>query len=127
MKTFKLHSRVIIIVLVLVLFAMNSKARAVEIPDDKFNHAMIGFAIGAISTKWMDAQYTLEYKTCTTEGLLKICDRRMKEKDLWFYTVPVLTIIGYALIKEITDSNFDENDFLYSVVGGVAGITLISW
>lgn len=126
MKTSYKPIKILIIVLILVLFGLNAQVSALEIPEDKFGHAAIGFLIGAVSTKWMEAQYTLEYK-CSMYGLMKICDKKMKDKDFWFYAVPVLSIVSYAVVKEITDGRFDNADFLYSVAGGVAGITLISW
>ena len=126
MKTLYKPAKIMIIVLIFVLFGLNTQVRALEIPEDKFGHAAIGFIIGAVSTKWMDAQYTVEYKFSKDNGGMFLI-KKSKERDFWFFAVPVISIISYGIVKELTDTRFDNADFLYSVAGGVAGITLISW
>lgn len=119
----------ILIVLIGLLFGLNSKIEAFEIKEDRFVHASIGFMVGTISTKWMDSQYTAwDFSLSKIEANEKFClIKRCKEKDFWYYAVPVLSVFSYAIIKELTDEYFDFTDLVYSVAGGVAGITLISF
>lgn len=118
--------RLMVIVLILVLIAGN--AGAFEIADDNFNHFTVGFAIGCISTKWIDTQYVVYDKAMSDKVLHERFEiKKVKQKDFWYYAIPAATLVLYATIKEATDTKWDWRDFGYTIAGGIGGVALISW
>jgi hypothetical protein len=111
---------------------MTFNINAFDLDNAEFEHNLLhfsaGYITGAVMTKIVDIQYSTYVIVYSDQYMVgSYCQKIMKKKDFWYYFYPMIAVVSVAFAKEATDSQFNFQQFGYSVLGGTLGMITISW
>ena len=98
-------NRYIVSLILALVFILPAEFCESAVDDTQYAHAFIGYGVGILSTVAVNSLF--------------------KPDDFWYYSLPMISVIGTAAIKELTDPLFDTDDFNATLLGGFLGILTV--
>ena len=93
------------------------------------NHFSAGFTIGTITTKVLQEMFYVSEIQIMSDSYIegRATYKRYRNKDFWYYAVPMAVVVLAGVWKESRDSYFDYEQLGWTCIGGGCAITLVSW